>query len=455
MERSISRAGYSSEPGHDEIPYHRVDADVSGTTMPGGSRLLAARAAWVICAVLTVVVMVASVPLLLERFSSVCTDGTSACVERAEVPAEVLGTLRGAGISLGAYSAFTVGVEVLCKVVWISVATLLFVFRSRDRMALLVSFFLLTFGTATLLTNGTEVLAAEHLGWWVVARGLQVTGEVFTVLFLFTFPDGRFVPRWTPIVAVVFLLFQIPGDLFPADNTGPRFLNTFANTAGPFVFFGGVVTMLASQVYRYRRVSGPGQRRQTRWAVFGTTLAITILIVVYGTISLAPRDPADSALLLLVVGSLIPLVMLLIPLSVFVAVFRSGLFDIDVVINRALVYVTLTATLVLVYVSCVVGLQLLLSPLLGENNQLAVVASTLAIAALFNPLRHRIQSLIDRRFFRKKYDAQQTLEAFSVRLRDETDLEQLNSELLGVVRETMQPEHASLWLRRQGGMGPR
>jgi hypothetical protein len=432
-----------------------VGADVSGTAMPGGRRLLAARAAWVICTVLTLVVMVASVPLLLERFSSVCTDGTSACVERAEVPAEVLGKLRGAGISLGAYSAFTVGVEVLCKVVWISVATLLFVFRSRDRMALLVSFFLLTFGTATLLTNGTEVLAAKHLGWWVVARGLQVTGEVFSVLFLFTFPDGRFVPRWTPIVAVVFLLFQIPGDLFPADNTGPRFLNTFVNTAGPFVFFGGVVTMLASQVYRYRRVSGPGQRRQTRWAVFGTTLAIATLIVVYGTIFLAPGDPADSALLLLVVGSLIPLVMLLIPLSVFVAVFRSGLFDIDVVINRALVYTTLTATLAAIYLGGVVGLQRILSPFFGEGNQLSVVASTLLIAALFNPLRRRIQSFIDRRFYRKKYDARKTLEAFSAKLRDETDLETVNMELLAVVTETVQPEHASLWLRRQKGMRPR
>ena len=145
--------------------------------------------------------------------------------------------MRAAGISLGAYAAFTVGVEVLCKVVWISVATLLFVFRSRDRMALLVSFFLLTFGTATLLTNGTEALAAEHPAWWVVAKGLQVTGEVFAVLFLLTFPNGRFVPRWTPVVAVVFLLFQIPEDLRAwYDIRGPRFLDT----AGVFVFFGCV-----------------------------------------------------------------------------------------------------------------------------------------------------------------------------------------------------------------------
>jgi hypothetical protein len=140
--------------------------------------------------------------------------------------------------------------------------------------------------------------------------------------------------------------------------------------------------------------------------------------------------------------------MLLIPLSVFVAVFRSGLFDIDLVINRALVYVTLTASLALVYLGAVAGLQRLVSPLAGESNQLVVVASTLLIAALFNPLRRRIQHVIDRRFYRKKYDATKTLEAFSAKLRNETNLDSLSDELVGVVRETMQPEHASLWLRR-------
>jgi len=414
---------------------------------------IAVRIAWVVVAALTVVVMAASVPLLFERFSSVCTDATSACVERAEVPAEVLRTLRGAGISLGAYAAFTVGVEVLCKIVWISIAALLFVFRSDDRMALLVSFFLLTFGTATLLTNGTDALAAAHPAWWVVARGLQVTGEVFSVLFLFTFPDGRFVPRWTPIVAVVFLLFQIPGDLFPEDMTiGPRFLNTVVNTAGVFVFFASVLTMLGSQVYRYRRVSGPEQRRQTRWAVFGTTLAIATLIVAYGTLFLlAPGDPDDSALPLLVVGSVIPLIMLMIPLSVFVAIFRSGLFDIDLIINRALVYGMLTACLILVYWGSVFGLQSAFRALTGQESQVAVVASTLAIAALFYPSRRRIQSIIDRSFYRRKYDAAKTLEEFGTTLRAVTDLDGLANELTGVIRETVQPAHVSLWLAPDRG----
>jgi hypothetical protein len=138
---------------------------------------------------------------------------------------------------------------------------------------------------------------------------------------------------------------------------------------------------------------------------------------------------------------------LLIPLSIGVAVLRSHLFDIDVLINRTLVYGSLTATLVALYFGGIVVLQRLFVALTGEKSTLAVVASTLVIAALFTPLRRRIQSFIDRRFYRSKYDARKTLEAFSAQLRDETDLNALSDDLVGVVRETMQPAHVSLWLR--------
>jgi hypothetical protein len=136
-----------------------------------------------------------------------------------------------------------------------------------------------------------------------------------------------------------------------------------------------------------------------------------------------------------------------VPIAIGIAILRYRLYDIDLLINRTLVYGSLTAMLVVLYFGGIVVLQRLFVLLTGEQSTLAVVASTLLIAALFTPLRRRIQSFIDRRFYRRKYDARKTLEAFSVKLRDETNLDALSEDLVGVVRETMQPAHVALWLR--------
>jgi hypothetical protein len=180
--------------------------------------------------------------------------------------------------------------------------------------------------------------------------------------------------------------------------------------------------------------------------VFGTTLGVagTFPLQLPVDLSLVGGD-TPLTLLFLKVG--FALSFMLIPLSIGVAVLRSHLFDIDVLINRTLVYGSLTATLVALYFGGIVLLQRLFVVLTGERSTLAVVASTLVIAALFNPLRRRIQTFIDRRFYRRKYDARKTLEGFSTKLRDETDLDALSGTLVGVVRETMQPAYASLWLR--------
>ena len=194
---------------------------------------------------------------------------------------------------------------------------------------------------------------------------------------------------------------------------------------------------------RWRR-SGSVERLQLKWVVYSVALlATTALIVEVGLANLAPAWYFSGTLVLY-------FSILAVPVTIGVAMLRYRLYDIDIVINRTLVYGALTISLVLLYVGGVVGLQYVFRVVAGGGSQLAVVASTLLIAALFNPLRRRIQNVIDRRFYRRKYDAQNTLSAFSKKLRDETDLDVLGDDLVAVVRSTVQPAHVSLWLKPTG-----
>jgi hypothetical protein len=260
------------------------------------------------------------------------------------------------------------------------------------------------------------------------------------------FPSGRFAPRWTRWLGVAFCAFLVSRNLFPEFYSRSPALEMVSF----FVFIGIVVSLVWSQTYSYRKFSSPAQRRQTKWVVFGTALAVAGTFPFQVPVDLSLVD-GDTPLRLLLRSTGFSLSFLLVPFSISVAVLRSHLFDIDVLINRTLVYGSLTAMLIELYLSGILVLQRLFIALTGEESALAVVASTLVIAALFNPLRRHTQSFIDRRFYRNKYDAAKTLEAFSATLRDETDLDALSDDLVGVVRETMQPVHVTLWLRPDTG----
>jgi hypothetical protein len=185
--------------------------------------------------------------------------------------------------------------------------------------------------------------------------------------------------------------------------------------------------------------------------VLGLTAAVGIIIVenIIPLIpSLQPQNPLGEAIDTIVVGNILFYVaILLIPLSIGFSILRYRLYDIDLLINRTLVYGTLTVSLALLYFGLIVALQALFQGLFHQNNTVAIVVSTLVIAALFQPLRHRIQAIIDRRFYRRKYDAARTVAAFGATLRSEVELTQLSEHLVAVVEETMQPSHVSLWLR--------
>jgi hypothetical protein len=307
-----------------------------------------------------------------------------------------------------------------------------------------------------LLARPGSLPAGEALAWiaaWQlpVMIGLQVS-------YLLLFPTGRLPSRrwrWTAWLVVAFVLAGVVlsafspgaylGSLGPIRNplgieglTGAYKALLYAGA--PLLFGAAVLSLFV----RLRRAEGL-ERQQLKWFAYAAAMfALGIVLIV---IPLAIDTPSwfvrAATAVFTAAGTTVPV-------AIGIAILRYRLYDIDRIINRTLVYGSLTALLAVVYLGGVISSQYAFRTLTGQGSQLAIVASTLAIAALFNPLRKRIQAFVDRRFYRSRYDARKTLESFSSKLRDETDLDALNDELVGVVGETMQPAHASLWLRPSG-----
>jgi hypothetical protein len=358
--------------------------------------------------------------------------------------------LKGIGLSTGEYAGYTLALTLATVLVCLVVSTLIIWRRSDDLMALIVAFFLVTLGPVI----ATSVVLVSHSPWQAPNECVNFLTNALALLVFSLFPSGRFVPGWTRWTALACLVGQVPSTFFPNASFT---LNTLVYALGLLVGFGGIVTLVGVQFYRYRRVSTPLQRQQTKWVVFGFALLVTVAIGGYGLLLLpvfAPGSPSGS-LYRLVLAALTTWLPLFISLLFGFAILRYRLWDIDIIINRTLVYGTLSVLLALIYIGLVIGLESLMRLFTGQVSQspIILVASTLAIAALFGPLRSRIQRIIDRRFYRSKYDAAKTLEAFSAKLRNEVDLERLQEDLLAVVQETMQPAHVSLWLRKSGQDG--
>jgi hypothetical protein len=304
-----------------------------------------------------------------------------------------------------------------------------------------------------LLARPDSLPAGEAMAW-VAAWMLPIMNGV-QVFYLILFPTGRLPSRrwrWLAWLTVAYILVGVIlsafspgaylGSLGPIRNPlGIEGLTPIYKAVlyimSPALFAAAVFSLFV----RLRRAVGV-ERQQLKWLAYaaGGLAIVSILIII--TIALdTPRwyEWVTNAIVVVVPPG--------VPVAIGIAILRYRLYDIDRIINRTLVYGSLTVTLVALYVGGIVVLQRLFVVLTGQQSTLAVVASTLLIAALFTPLRRRIQSFIDRRFYRSKYDARKTLEGFSARLREETDLDALSDELAGVVRETMQPAHVSIWLR--------
>jgi hypothetical protein len=404
------------------------------TTTLRGAWLAGARIVWVTVAVSALGLAVAGFVVGFQRPELISPPSIRTALDQAGIPHEVAILI---GLVLP-WVAFT--------------ATGLFIFwrRSNDWAAMLFALLLVVWGGTTL--RALEALERAHPSLWLPVHLISLTAVFLLLVVLLVFPDGRFVPAWTRLLAgaavpllVLFTDFPRTMNALP-DPPEEISLERFALQVLVASVF--LVAGLWAQVYRYRHVSGLAQRQQTRWVVFSLGLLFVVLFVGLIIPSLL-ADTANSwfAWTLLATAPLF----IAFPVSIATAILRYRLYDIDRIISRTLVYGALTALLAGVYAGAVLVLgQLFGGGIGGEPPSWAIAGVTLAVAALFQPARRRIQSTVDRRFNRRRYDAAKTIEGFSVRLRDQVDLDTLTAELLAVVDQTVEPTKATLWLRPGG-----
>ena len=421
-----------------------VDSNAANTRLTG-PWLTIARVVWLVLVIPSLGLSVVSLLASYQQLQRAC-DNPVICNNLAgALTAKELQALSSIGFSASGYAALLTIFYVLIAAIWYAVGFLIFWRRSDDWLALLAAFFLVMYNVTPLSSNNAPFTLALSYPVFALPIGLvSFLGEVSIFAFILLFPNGRLIPRWMGLI----LLLAITN----------AFFNNFPSPASPFnanwpgwlillVYLVLLGTIVYSQIYRYRRVSTPIQRQQTKWIVLGVTAALAVVIVFLSISIFLPTSVTSNVGAQIFINTFWSFALLLIPLSIGFSILRYRLYDIDVLINRTLVYGSLTALLALLYFGLIFVLQSLLRGIINQNNDVAIVVSTLVIAALFQPLRHRIQAIIDHRFYRRKYDAAKTLEQFSATLRNEVDLSQLREQLLNVVQETMQPAHVSLWLR--------
>ena len=331
-------------------------------------------------------------------------------------------------------------------VVWVTAGLILAWRKSDDWMALLVSLFLILFQVSVNLSglisskSVSSSTSTQTDPLWFVLFYYFCQSLAFPVLALF--PNGRFVPRWMIWPTIAFMVFNTLGGFIPSNSPMgwvgfPLLLLLFTCLAG-------------AMIYRYRRGATLSERQQIKWLAFCAILDLVLNWIGPVVLSLLFPQAFRPHTLPYVLYQLVwPLTVLGIPISIGIAILRYRLWDIDIIINRTLVYGLLSAILALLYIGLVLGLQFLFDHIAGPaaaNSPIILVGSTLLIVVLSRPLRNRIQSIIDRRFYRRKYDARHIVANFGATLRSEVDLAQLSEQLLTVVEETMRPAHVSLWL---------
>ncbi|HEX6556370.1 MAG TPA: GAF domain-containing sensor histidine kinase [Ktedonobacteraceae bacterium] len=394
-----------------------------------GRRLILARAFWGVVAILELAALIDSLTGTISHLQVLCT---SSCTIQ-QLSAAAVSTLEHVGLSLGDYIAFYLVVILLSTLLCYAIATLLLWRRSDDWMALLVSLMLMSFGPG-IISNGVrfsqwfEPAVAPHVSSLFDSINLTVL-----VLVFFLFPDSRFVPRWTRWIMGLQIGFGIFFAFFP------RFTSDLANSIAVVFFLGILFSLVIAQVYRYQRVSTLGQRQQTKWVVYSLVVSITSVV---GLLVIFQPQPGSLLSALDIVANLL---LTLIPISLAVAILRYRLWDIDLLINRTLVYGTLTA--------CIIGLYILVVGYLGAlfrtgNNLLISLVATGLVAVLFQPLRERLQRGVNRLLYGQRDEPSRVISRLGQRLEATLAPEAVLPTIVETLAQALKLPYAAILLKR-------
>lgn len=402
-----------------------------------GRGLVLGRAAWAIIALLAIGLFSVSLPGYYGQLHTLCTG--DACTV-AQLTPESARALDGLSFSVGFYAAYMTALNAVFASVWFAAGCLIFWLRSGERMALLAALTLVAFGAT--FRGILDTLAALHPSWQMPVQFVQVIAFVSFIVFLYTFPDGRFVPRWSVWLALAWILNDVLSQFVPRLVSNSWF--------GPFGVVGFLLFMipaigsLATQVYRYRRVSTVIQRQQTKWVIFGVLVGFGGFLNVTLLQSVVPALRTNGSLEILVYATVTTLLLLAIPLTIGIAVLRHRLWDIDPIINRTLIYGTLTASVVGVYVLVVGYLGVVFRT---ENNLVISLVATGLVAVLFAPLRERLQHSVNRLMYGERDDPYAVVSRLGERLEGTLSPEAVLPTITQTVREALKLPYAAITLK--------
>ncbi|OQY91666.1 MAG: hypothetical protein B6D41_09165 [Chloroflexi bacterium UTCFX4] len=365
---------------------------------------------------------------------------------------EGLSALGWSSASYFSYSAFLLIFHFFC---FYFMGLLIFWLRPMERMAFFASIFFIAFAAANAYISAPEYLQIFKTGPMLYQIAFNVSNLFawpLLIAFCAVFPTGHFVPRWTRYLALFGFTVTLAWSSFPQQFANPQGAMVVTLLGALLIVFGG---SFLAQILRYRNYSTAAQQQQTKWLLYGLALIVlgAVLVPTLSFLILPASGFTDARTTVLsdLIANLLTAIYAILPLSVGVAILRYRLWDIDIIIRKTVTYTIVVALLGVLFFGSVILLQQIFANVTGQRSEWITIISTLAIAALFVPLRKRIQDVIDKRFYRKKYDAQQVLQKFAETVRDETDLDKLTAELVNVVQETMQPKSVSVWLKADDG----